>query len=68
MKTRLFNEYESYTKEGYRLSDELHLALEPIIKKWADLGFSVKDIESIMYDDVSMISDSERTHRISRSR
>jgi len=62
-KKPLFNKYEAYTKEGGKVSDEIREALDPIIKKWADKGYRVKDIESIALDNISMSGCVERMTR-----
>jgi len=48
MKTRLFNENDRYSEAGLNLSNEAEEAIEPIMKKWADKGFSIRDIEYII--------------------
>lgn len=52
----LFNEYEAYNEEGGQVSDEIQKALFPIMKKWAEKGYSVKDIEAIVIDNVAVES------------
>lgn len=41
----LFNEKEDWTEESRKLDRELGEALKPIIQKWVDLGYSVRDIQ-----------------------
>lgn len=55
MKT-LFNKYESYNKVGGLVSIEIQEAVSPIMRKWAKKGYSVKNIESIIIDNVGMES------------
>jgi hypothetical protein len=52
----MFNKYESYNKAGGEFSDKIRSTLEPIMEEWAEKGFRVKDIESIILDNVSLIS------------
>ena len=66
MKKSLFNEYEAYTPEGRALTNEIQAALEPIIKKWADMGYLVNNIESISIDTVAMVSNIEIMTRAAR--
>ena len=51
----LFNEYEAYTKAGRDLSDEVTKALDPIFERWVKDGHKIRDIESIMSDEISII-------------
>ncbi len=60
MKKPLFNEYEAYNDKGGELSTEIRKALDPIIKKWSGEGYSIKDIESIAIDNITMASSVER--------
>lgn len=62
-KKSLFNKYEAYTPKGGELSDEIFIALRPMVKEWADMGYSVKDIESIFIDVITMLSCTERMIR-----
>lgn len=68
MKKSLFNEYEAYTPTGGEVSDELRKAIDPIMKKWADEGYSVKHIESIAIDTITMSSAVERATRAMKLR
>lgn len=67
-KKSLFNKYEAYNTKGGELGDEVSKALDPIIKKWADKGYAVKDIESIATDCVFMTSAIERATRAMKLR
>lgn len=67
-KKSLFNKYEAYTKKGGELNDEITKAFDPIIKKWADKGYAVKDIECITIDNISMTSAVERATRAMKLR
>jgi len=59
----LFNKYESYNEAGGQLSGEVQKALDPIMQAWAEKGYKVKDIESIILDNVSMESTFIRAKR-----
>ncbi len=63
MKKSLFNKYEAYTDIGRKVSDELQKAIDPIIKKWADKGYSINGIESIAIDSIAMVANIERMER-----
>jgi len=52
----LFNKYEAYNEIGGQVSDEARSVLDPIFKKWASEGYRVKDIESIITDNVITLS------------
>lgn len=68
MKKSLFNEYEAYTPIGGELSDKIYKLLDPIVKEWANKGYSVKDIEAIVIDNISVISAIERATRAMKLR
>ena len=63
MKKSLFNEYKAYTDIGREISDELQKAIDPIIKKWADKGYSINGIESIDMGTIAMADNIERMER-----
>jgi len=48
----LFNKYEAYTKEGSELSDEAYKLIEPLIEKWAQKNYKIRDIGEIVSDSV----------------
>jgi len=68
MKKSLFNKYESYTPKGGELYNELQEIIDPIIKRWADEGYLMKDIESIAIDMITMSSAIERARRAMKLR
>jgi len=59
----LFNKYESYNKAGGQLSDEIQKVLDPIMEAWAKKGYKIKDVESIILDNVSIKSTLIRAKR-----
>lgn len=54
---RLFTEdkRESYTEDGFNLSCEVDRAIRPIAEKYADMGFSIRDIDNIMTSEVCSV-------------
>lgn len=52
-------EDEEWTDEGRALDMEIHAALMPILKKWADAGYSRRDIhyvvESAVHDAGTLV-------------
>lgn len=45
---RLFNETdERWTNEGIELSEQLHKAIQPVIKDRIENGYSIRDIQLI---------------------
>jgi hypothetical protein len=54
---RLFteDERESYTDDGFNLSCEVDRAIRPIAEKYADMGFSIRDIDNIMTSEVCSV-------------
>jgi hypothetical protein len=53
-KKTLFNEHEAYTSEGSELGEEAHRLIDKLVKKWVDLGYQTRDIESIIGDQLEM--------------
>ena len=46
----LFNDKDEWTEESRNLDREVGEALRPIIKKWLDAGYSIRDIQlSVMF-------------------
>lgn len=55
MVKHLFNpENERYTTEALALSKEVFEAIKPIVDKYADQGYSVRDIASIVHSEVDI--------------
>lgn len=50
---RLFNEYEATTIDGDNLADEVEIFSMEIARRYADNGYSLRDIDSIMHSAVS---------------
>jgi len=44
----LFNEYEATNEAGQRLGREFAYAIEPIIRRWQQAGYSLRDIKAVM--------------------
>jgi hypothetical protein len=42
---RLFNEKEEWTDESRQFDIEIAEAVQPVIKKWIDSGYSKRDIQ-----------------------
>ncbi|RLI69219.1 hypothetical protein DRO91_07975 [Candidatus Heimdallarchaeota archaeon] len=53
---QLFNKYESYTKKGADLSNEIQKAIAPIMEEWSKKGYRVIDIERIFADCIRLKS------------
>ncbi len=45
---RLFDEREEWTDEGRELAVEAMKLLTPLYKKWADAGYSIRDMQTII--------------------
>lgn len=43
----LFTDNDRYTDEGLAISAEISKALEPILKKWSERGYSMRGISHI---------------------
>ncbi|USV41120.1 hypothetical protein [Xanthomonas phage BUDD] len=55
MVKRLFHpENERYTPEALDLSQEVFAAIKPIVDKYADQGYSVREIASIVHSEVDI--------------
>ena len=67
-KKSLFNEYEAYTEDGSKVSDEFKEAVKPIFKKWADRGYHIRDIELIAIDITTFTAAYERISRSLKER
>ena len=52
----LFNKYESYTEKGSELSDEAYELIKPLIKKWVQKNYKIRDVGEIISDSVHMIT------------
>lgn len=48
-------EKREWAKETREISREVRSALLPIIRKYATLGFSTREIENLIQDDVKII-------------
>lgn len=55
MKTLFHPKWFSYNEKAAKLDEEVHKAIEPIVEKWIDAGYSPREIESIMFSTMSMI-------------
>lgn len=53
---RLFNEEDRYNDVATTISDEARKALEPIVKKWAEQGYSIRDIEYIINAEATCLT------------
>jgi hypothetical protein len=49
---RLFDEKEGWTEESRALDVELAVAISPVIRKWADSGYSLRDIHYVAEQSV----------------
>ena len=47
-----FNEYEALTEDGLEICKSVSEALHPILKKYQEKGYPVREIESIMIENV----------------
>ena len=50
--TRLFNEYDAWTDDARRLSDEVAPVIRPIIDKWLSNGYDGRDVEAVILSTV----------------
>jgi hypothetical protein len=57
------DDYESLNDVGNQVDKEIYDALEPIIKKWVDAGYSTIELESLIGGTVSYIVLSNRLSR-----
>jgi hypothetical protein len=55
MAKSLFTEYEKYTNDANNLDDDVQEALQPILDKYLDKGYTVREIEYIMLWSVNEI-------------
>jgi hypothetical protein len=53
-KTLFHPKWHSYNKKASELDEEVRKAIEPIIEKWIDDGYSPREMESIMMSTMSM--------------
>ena len=51
----LYNADERYTEDANKLSQEVALALRPIMEKYHKQGFKVREISQIAASEVSLI-------------
>jgi len=51
----LFNDDDRYTDEALSLDAEIQHVMTPIIKKYFDKGYSVRDIEYILHGTVTCV-------------
>lgn len=49
MKNSLYDKDERLSRDGCELSSELHLNLSPIIEKWIERGYKIREIESVAH-------------------
>lgn len=49
---KLYNNRDKRTGSGQEFSLEIFKAVNPIFKKWFDLGYSARDLESIAKDEI----------------
>ena len=53
---RLYNEEtDNYTHEANELSHQAAEILKPLLKKWSEEGYSIRDISNIIRAEVSML-------------
>lgn len=65
---RLYNEYEALSPgEGTNLDEEAHLMLKPLVKLWADQGYSLRDIHLVISNCLSGLM-AEAVLRAARSK
>lgn len=62
----LYNEYECYTEEANDLAKEIHNAIYPIVKKYCKMGYSTREIESIVITEAQMVTICARLDRQQR--
>ena len=55
MSKSVFSETEHYTETAQKIDGEIGVALNTIIRKYAELGYKVREIESIAYGCVQDI-------------
>lgn len=52
---RLFDSRDRYTLEGRSFSASAGVALQPLIQHWKNSGYSVRDMEAVLHDEVSIL-------------
>jgi hypothetical protein len=52
---RLFDNRDRYTVEGRHFSANAGTSLQPLIQQWKRYGYSVRDLESILHNEVSTL-------------
>lgn len=60
-KSRLFDKYELTTPDGDQLQYDIRAAIRQVAKKYADLGFSLVDIELLIIREATLEMASHRT-------
>lgn len=55
MKRLFITPFETYSEEGLELSNKVGKILEPIFTQYQNKGFSIRDIEYIIANEVHML-------------
>lgn len=49
-------EYNRYTEEAVKFGAEINSVVQPVFKKYVDIGYNPRELEYIMYDEISLLS------------
>lgn len=63
MKKRLFTEKDYFNEDARQFEEEVESKIIPLVKKWADKDFSVRDIEHLLICLITTICSEERIHQ-----